>query len=50
MQAEPSIAQYEDIMSTARVHVCREFLINIIEQQHNLIKGLESKYHKGNIK
>ncbi len=44
------VLSHVDLRSTARVRVCREFLINIIEQQRNLIEGLESKYHKGDVK
>ena len=44
------VLSHVDLRSTARVRVCREFLINIIEQQRNLIEGLESKYHSGHAK
>ena len=39
------VLSHVDLRSTARVRVCREFLIDIIEQQRTLIEGLESKYH-----
>lgn len=39
------VLSHVDLRSTARVRVCREFLINIIEQQRNLIEGLDSKWH-----
>lgn len=39
------VLNHVDLRSTARVRVCKEFLINIIEQQRNLIEGLSSKYH-----
>ncbi|MFT5132167.1 MAG: DNA-binding transcriptional LysR family regulator [Gammaproteobacteria bacterium] len=38
------VLSHADLRSTARVRVCREFLIDIIEQQRNLIEGLASKY------
>jgi DNA-binding transcriptional LysR family regulator len=39
------VLSHVDLRSTARVRVCREFLINIIQQQRELIEGLASKYH-----
>ncbi len=38
------ILSHTDLRSTARVRVCKEFLINTIEQQHQLITGETSKY------
>lgn len=39
------VLSHVDLRSTARVRVCREFLIDIIEQQRNLIEGLTSKWY-----
>ena len=39
------VLSHVDLGSTARVRVCREFLIDTIEQQRDLIEGLASKYH-----
>ena len=39
------VLSHVDLRSTARVRVCREFLISIIHQQRELIEGLASKYH-----
>jgi DNA-binding transcriptional LysR family regulator len=39
------VLSHVDLRSTARVRVCREFLINAIEQQRTLIEGRASKYH-----
>jgi DNA-binding transcriptional LysR family regulator len=39
------VLSHVDLRSTARVRVCREFLIDIILQQRDLIEGLTSKYH-----
>lgn len=39
------VLSHVDLRSTARVRVCREFLIEIIEQQKNLVEGLSSKYY-----
>lgn len=39
------VLSHVDLRSTARVRVCREFLIDIIEQQRTLIEGLASKYY-----
>lgn len=39
------VLSHVDLRSTARVRVCREFLIDIIEQQQVLIEGLESNYY-----
>lgn len=33
-----------DLRSTARIRVCKEFLIDIIEEQRELIEGLTSQY------
>mgnify|MGYP000724606675 FL=1 len=38
------VLSHVDLRSTARVRVCREFLIDVIEQQRSLIEGLESRY------
>ncbi|MEH6347178.1 MAG: LysR family transcriptional regulator [Bermanella sp.] len=38
------VLSHVDLRSTARVRVCREFLIDIISQQKGLIEGLESRY------
>lgn len=38
------VLSHVDLRATARVRACREFLIDIIEQQKNLIEGLESRY------
>jgi len=38
------VLSHVDLRSTARVRVCREFLIDIIDQQRDLIEGLTSKY------
>jgi DNA-binding transcriptional LysR family regulator len=43
------VLSHVDPRSTARVRVCREFLIEVIEQQRELIEGLASKYHPGQI-
>lgn len=39
------VLSHMDLRATARVRVCRKFLIEIIEQQRDLIEGLASKYH-----
>lgn len=39
------VLSHVDLRSTARVRVCREFLINIIQAQRGVIEGLESKYY-----
>jgi len=39
------VLSHVDLRSTARVRVCREFLIEVIQQQRELIEGLASKYH-----
>lgn len=33
-----------DLRATARVRACREFLIDIIEQQRSMIAGADSRY------
>ena len=38
------VLSHVDLRATARVRACREFLIDIIEQQRNLIEGLNSRY------
>ncbi len=35
---------HADLRATARVRTCREFLVDIIEQQRDLIEGLDSRY------
>ena len=39
------VLSHVDLRSTARVRVCREFLIEVIQQQRELIEGLASRYH-----
>ena len=39
------VLSHVDLRSTARVRVCREFLVEIIEEQRDLIEGLKSNYH-----
>jgi DNA-binding transcriptional LysR family regulator len=39
------VLSHVDLRSTARVRVCREFLIDIIEQQRDLIEGRTSTYY-----
>jgi len=39
------VLSHVDLRSTARVRVCREFLIEIIEEQKALIEGLSSNYY-----
>jgi len=39
------VLSHIDLRSTARVRVCREYLIGILEQQKNLLLGLGSRYH-----
>jgi len=39
------VLSHVDLRETARVRACREFLIDIIEQQNILIEGLNSRYH-----
>ncbi|MCJ8337159.1 MAG: LysR family transcriptional regulator [Pseudomonadales bacterium] len=38
------VLSHIDLRSTARVRVCREFLIDIIKEQRELIEGLGSRY------
>jgi DNA-binding transcriptional LysR family regulator len=38
------VLSHVDLRATARVRVCREFLIGIIEQQKSVIEGLNSHY------
>ncbi len=38
------ILSHVDLRATARVRVCREFLIDVIEQQRPLIQGEKSRY------
>ena len=39
------ILSHVDLRSTARVRVAREFLIDVIEKQRDLILGNKSHYH-----
>jgi len=39
------VLSHVDLRSTARVRVCRDFLIDIIEQQRDLIEGQSSRYY-----
>jgi DNA-binding transcriptional LysR family regulator len=39
------VLSHVDLRSTARVRVCREFLIEVIQAQRELIEGLASRYH-----
>ncbi len=36
-----------DLRSTARVRVCREFLVEILEEPRDLVEGLKSRYFSG---
>jgi DNA-binding transcriptional LysR family regulator len=38
------VLSHVDLRATARVRACREFLVDIIEQQRGLIEGLDSRY------
>ena len=38
------VLSHVDLRATARVRACREFLVDIIEQQRSLIEGLDSRY------
>jgi DNA-binding transcriptional LysR family regulator len=38
------VLSYVDLRATARVRACREFLIDIIEQQRDLVEGKKSLY------
>ena len=38
------VLSHVDLRATARVRACREFLIDIIEQQRSLVEGLDSRY------
>jgi len=38
------VLSHADLRSTAKIRACREFLIEIIEQQRALIEGLNSRY------
>ena len=38
------ILSHVDLRATARVRVCREFLLEAIEQQRPLIQGEKSRY------
>jgi len=39
------VLSHADLRTTARVRACREFLVEIIEQQRALIEGLNSQYY-----
>ena len=41
------VLSHVDLRATARVRVCREFLVDIIERQRTVIAGLESTYWRG---
>lgn len=52
IELEPStwgiwILSHVDLRSTARVRVAREFLIDVIEKQRDLVLGQQSHYFKG---
>lgn len=38
------VLSHVDLRSTARVRVCREFLVEALEQQRDLVEGVSSKY------
>lgn len=38
------VLSHVDLRSTARVRACREFLVDVIEQERGLIEGLNSRY------
>lgn len=38
------VLSHKDLRDTARIRACREFLIEIVEQQRPLIQGTESRY------
>jgi DNA-binding transcriptional LysR family regulator len=38
------VLSHVDLRSTARVRVCREFLVEILEEQRDLVEGTKSKY------
>jgi DNA-binding transcriptional LysR family regulator len=42
------ILSHVDLRSTERVRVCREFLLNTIEQQRQLVLGETSSYYEPN--
>ncbi|MFT5839804.1 MAG: DNA-binding transcriptional LysR family regulator [Flavobacteriales bacterium] len=39
------VLSHVNLRSTARVRVCREFLVDIIESKKGLVEGLESIYY-----
>jgi len=39
------VLSHVDLRATARVRACREFLVDIIEGQEELISGLNSQYY-----
>ena len=44
------VLSHADLRSTARVRAGREFLVDILLQQRNLIEGLDSNYWQGQLK
>jgi DNA-binding transcriptional LysR family regulator len=38
------VLSHKDLRDTARIRACREFLIEIVEQQRSLIQGTASRY------
>ena len=38
------VLSHVDLRSTARVRVCREFLVEVLQQQRDLVEGVNSKY------
>ncbi len=38
------VLSHVDLRSTARVRVCREFLVEILEEQRDLVEGLKSRF------
>ena len=38
------VLSHVDLRSTARVRVCREFLVDILEEQRDLVEGTKSRY------
>ncbi len=43
------VLSHVDLRSTARVRVCREFLVRILREQRELIEGLSSQYYRGEL-
>ena len=42
------VLSHVDLRSTARVRVCREFLVKILEEQRDLVEGTKSRYREKN--